>query len=200
MTAAQELPVIDGRQFICGERAALGSGTFSSHDAATGKALPYTFHLASADEIASAASAAQAAFPVYRALPLERRAAFLEAIAAEIDALPDSYIDLVMQETGLPEARIRGERLRTTNQLRLFAAVVRQGEFLGTRITTAQPERTPLPRPDIRQYRIPIGPVAVFGAGNFPLAFSVAGGDTASALAAGCPVIVKAHSGHPATS
>ena len=105
-----------------------------------------------------------------------------------------------MRETGLPEPRIRGERVRTCTQLRLFAELVRRGDFLGARIDTALPDRQPLPRSDIRQYRIGIGPVAVFGASNFPLAFSVAGGDTASALAAGCPVVVKAHSGHPATS
>jgi NADP-dependent aldehyde dehydrogenase len=105
-----------------------------------------------------------------------------------------------MSETGLPEARIVGERGRTVNQLKLFAEVVKEGSFLEISIDTAQPERTPIPKPDIRMINIPIGPVAVFGASNFPLAFSVAGGDTASALAAGCPVIVKAHPAHPGTS
>jgi NADP-dependent aldehyde dehydrogenase len=137
---------------------------------------------------------------MYRNSGLKERAAFLDTIAQEIDALNDKFISIVMRETGLPEQRIRGERLRTSNQLRLFASVVRRGDFLGARIDTALPDRLPTPRPDIRQYRVAIGPVAVFGASNFPLAFSVAGGDTASALAAGCPVVVKAHSGHPATS
>lgn len=189
-----------GKQFIDGKRIAESEARFSSHDAATGEPLPYEFFAATGAEISRAAAAAAAAFPVYRTTGLEERAAFLDAIAEEIDALDDTFIGMVMQETGLPEQRIRGERLRTSNQLRLFAAVVRRGDFLGVRIDTALPDRQPLPRPDIRQYRISIGPVAVFGAGNFPLAFSVAGGDTASAFAAGCPVVVKAHSGHPVTS
>lgn len=189
-----------GKQFIDGERTAESETRFSSHDAATGEPLPYEFFVATDAEISRAAAAAAAAFPLYRTSGLEERAAFLDVIAEEIDTLDDTFIRIVMQETGLPEQRIRGERLRTSNQLRLFAAVVRRGDFLGVRIDTALTDRQPLPRPDIRQYRIATGPVAVFGAGNFPLAFSVAGGDTASALAAGCPVVVKAHSGHPATS
>jgi NADP-dependent aldehyde dehydrogenase len=191
---------ISGTQFINGERVAASYASFSSYDAVTGKALPYSFFLATEAEIDLAATAAAAAYPAFRTTGLDQRATFLETIADEIDDLDDQFIQLVMQETGLPETRVRGERVRTTNQLRLFAQVVRSGDFLGVRITTALPDRKPLPRPDIRQYRIGIGPVAVFGAGNFPLAFSVAGGDTVSALAAGCPVVVKAHSGHPGTS
>lgn len=191
---------IEGRQFINGKRIAAADTFFCSYDAATSEALPYRFSPATDAEIGAAAKAAAASYPLFRATSLEQRAHFLEAVADEIDALDDRFVQLVISETGLPEARIRGERLRTTNQLRLFARVVRRGDFLGARIDTALPERQPQPRPDIRQYRIGIGPVAVFGAGNFPLAFSVAGGDTASALAAGCPVLVKAHSGHPATS
>lgn len=191
---------IIGTQFINGRRTAASGDRFSSFDAATGEALPYAFFEASEAEVAQAAAAAARAFPEYQKSGIEERAAFLEAIAGELDALDDAFIQAVMQETGLPEVRVRGERLRTSNQLRLFAAVVRRGDFLGPRIDTALPDRLPLPRPDIRQYRVPLGPVAVFGAGNFPLAFSVAGGDTASALAAGCPVVVKAHPGHPATS
>lgn len=189
-----------GKQFIDGERTAESKIRFFSYDAATGEPLPHEFFAATDAEISCAAAAAAAAYPVYRNTGLDERAAFLDAIAEEIDALDDRSICIVMQETGLPEQRIRGERLRTSNQLRLFAAVVRRGDFLGARIDTALPDRQPLPRPDIRQYRVGTGPVAVFGAGNFPLAFSVAGGDTASALAAGCPVVVKAHSGHPVTS
>lgn len=195
-----EIPLISGQQFIAGKRVAAADTSFSSFDAVTGSALPYSFFPATDAEIALAADAAANAFPGYRTTGLTERARFLDAIAEELELLDDRFIELVMQETGLPEARIRGERLRTCTQLRMFADLVRSGDFLGVRITTAQPGRQPLPRPDIRQYRIGIGPVAVFGAGNFPLAFSVAGGDTASALAAGCPVVVKAHSGHPATS
>ncbi|WP_150801642.1 aldehyde dehydrogenase family protein, partial [Pseudomonas fluorescens] len=125
---------------------------------------------------------------------------FLDAVADELDALGDEFVALVCRETALPAARIQGERGRTSGQMRLFAKVLRRGDFYGARIDRALPERKPLPRPDLRQYRIGLGPVAVFGASNFPLAFSTAGGDTASALAAGCPVVFKAHSGHMATA
>ena len=191
---------IFGKQFIDGKREASSGITFVACDAVSGETLPHKISTATEAEVRSAAEAAARAYPVYRKTGLEERAGFLEAIAKEIDSLDDSFISMVMAETGLLEARVRGERARTSNQLRLFAAVVRRGDFLGARIDSALPQREPLPRPDIRQYRIGLGPVAVFGAGNFPLAFSVAGGDTASALAAGCPVIVKAHSGHPVTS
>ena len=144
----------------------------------------------------AAANAAAAAYPVYRSLSAQ----FLDAIADELDALSDNFIALVCRETALPAARIKGERGRTSGQMRLFATVLRRGDFYGARIDKALPERQPLPRPDLRQYRIGLGPVAVFGASNFPLAFSTAGGDTAAALAAGCPVVFKAHSGHMATA
>jgi NADP-dependent aldehyde dehydrogenase len=150
-------------------------------------------------QIEAALAAASAAFDVYRETDLETRAAFLEAIATEIEALGDELIQTAVAETGLPVARITGERGRTCGQLRLFAQVVRRGDWIGARIDPAMPERTPLPRSDLRQRFIPLGPVVVFGASNFPLAFSTAGGDTASALAAGCPVIVKGHSAHPNT-
>lgn len=189
-----------GKQFIDGKREASSGVTFFSYDAVSGEALPHRFFAATETEVRCAAEAAAKAFPAYRKTGLEERAVFLETIAKEIDSLDDSFIRTVMSETGLLEARVRGERTRTSSQLRLFSAVVRRGDFLGARIDCALPAREPLPRPDIRQYRIGLGPVAVFGASNFPLAFSVAGGDTASALAAGCPVIVKAHSGHPVTS
>lgn len=192
--------IIIGKQFIDGKRYGASGDVFTSYVAATGEALPFRFYQASEQEIEDAVAAAARAYPVYRKTGIEKRAAFLEVIAGELDALDDAFVQLVMQETGFPEARVRGERLRTSNQLRLFAAVVRRGDFLGARIDTALPQRQPLPRPDIRQYRTGIGPVAVFGASNFPLAFSVAGGDTASALAAGCPVVIKAHPSHPATS
>jgi len=157
------------------------------------------FGMGGANEVEQAATLAEQAFDTYRTLPLKARAAFLEAIADNILNLGDTLIERAHAETGLPVARLQGERGRTVGQLRLFAQVVRDGHFLNAAIDPAQPARTPLPRADLRLMKIPLGPVAVFGASNFPLAFSVAGGDTASALAAGAPVIVKAHSAHLGT-
>jgi NADP-dependent aldehyde dehydrogenase len=157
------------------------------------------FQEASSVHIDDAVAAGAAAFDAYRALPAEARAAFLDRIAAAIET-NDELIEAAHVETALPVPRLTGERARTANQLRMFASLVREGSWVDARIDRALPARTPLPKPDIRRMLIPIGPVAVFGASNFPLAFSVAGGDTASALAAGCPVIVKAHPAHPATS
>jgi NADP-dependent aldehyde dehydrogenase len=185
---------------IAGQLSGNGDVLLNSVDAHTGEPLPYAFHQATGDEVEAAVQAAEAAYPAYRSTRPAQRAAFLDAIADELDALGDDFIQHVMRETALPEARIRGERSRTSNQLRLFAEVVRRGDFYAARIDRALPQRTPLPRPDLRQYRIGVGPVAVFGASNFPLAFSTAGGDTASALAAGCPVVFKAHSGHMLTA
>ncbi|MBM3106050.1 aldehyde dehydrogenase (NADP(+)) [Pseudomonas sp. V1] len=190
----------DGYNFIGGCRSGLGSVLLSSIDAHSGERLPGFFHQATDGEVDAAAQAAAMAYPTYRALAPEYRARFLEAIADELDALGDDFIALVGRETALPPARINGERGRTSGQLRLFAQVLRRGDFLGARIDHALPQRQPLPRPDLRQYRLGLGPVAVFGASNFPLAFSTAGGDTAAALAAGCPVVVKAHGGHMATA
>ncbi|WP_448680432.1 aldehyde dehydrogenase (NADP(+)) [Pseudomonas nicosulfuronedens] len=189
-----------GHNFIAGARSAQGNVTLQSVDASSGEALPGVFHQATVEEVDAAARAAEAAFPAYNALSPERRAQFLDAIATELEALGDDFIATVCRETALPAARIQGERGRTANQMRLFAKVLRRGDFLGARIDRALPERQPLPRPDLRQYRTGVGPVAVFGASNFPLAFSTAGGDTAAALAAGCPVVVKAHSGHMTTA
>lgn len=194
------MSAITGWNFIAGGRSAAGTVTLQSQDASTGEALPYRFHQATADEVDAAAQAADAAYPAYRKLSAQRRAEFLDAIADEIDGLDDDFVALVCRETALPAARIQGERGRTSGQMRLFAKVLRRGDFYGARIDRALPERQPLPRPDLRQYRIGLGPVAVFGASNFPLAFSTAGGDTAAALAAGCPVVFKAHSGHMATA
>ena len=157
------------------------------------------FHSASTADVARACELADEAFDVYRALSLEKRAQFLDDCAARIEALGDTLMERAMAESGLPRARLEGERARTANQLRMFAALVRSGDALDARIEPALPERQP-PRTDLRFWRIGVGPVAVFGASNFPLAFSVAGGDTASALAAGCPVVVKAHPAHPGTS
>lgn len=191
---------LTGQNFIAGERTHKGQQTVSSYDAVTGEALAQQFAQATIEEVNSAVEAAYQAYSMFRKTLPAQRAVLLETIAAEIDALDDSFIQIVCRETALPEARIRGERGRTTGQLRLFAEVLRRGDFLGARIDKALPNRQPLPRPDLRQYKTAIGPVAVFGASNFPLAFSTAGGDTASALAAGCPVVVKAHSGHMATA
>src|SRR6056297_3072841 len=152
-----------------------------------------------ADEVDRAVRAAEEAFATYGWTSREDRAAFLEAIAEEIDARGDDITRLGCAETGLPEARLQGERGRTTGQLRLFAEHIRDGAYLDRRHDAALPDRAPLPRPDLKMVQRPIGPVGVFGASNFPLAFSTAGGDTASALAAGCPVIVKGHEAHPGT-
>ncbi|WP_248794902.1 aldehyde dehydrogenase (NADP(+)) [Pseudomonas sp. MWU13-2105] len=189
-----------GHNYIGGQRSAAGSVRLQSIDASSGERLPHDFYQATEQEVDAAAKAAAQAYPVYRALSAQRRAQFLEAVADELDALGDEFIALVCRETALPAARIQGERGRTSGQMRLFANVLRRGDFYGARIDRALPERQPLPRPDLRQYRIGLGPVAVFGASNFPLAFSTAGGDTAAALAAGCPVVFKAHSGHMATA
>jgi alpha-ketoglutaric semialdehyde dehydrogenase len=188
-----------GHQYIGGARSGQGTASLRSIAAESAQPHPIPFYEANDAEVAAAAVAAAAAYPAYRQLLPEQRATFLDAIADELDALGDDFIGEVMRETGLPAARLQGERARTSTQMRLFAKVLRRGDFLGARIDTALPERQP-PRPDVRQYKIGIGPVAIFGASNFPLAFSVAGGDTAAALAAGCPVVVKAHSGHLITS
>jgi NADP-dependent aldehyde dehydrogenase len=189
-----------GHNYIGGQRSASGTLKLQSVDASTGEALPHDFFQATPEEVDAAAKAAASAYPAYRSLSAERRAQFLDAIADELDALGDEFVAVVCRETALPAGRIQGERGRTSGQMRLFAKVLRRGDFYGARIDRALPERTPLPRPDLRQYRIGLGPVAVFGASNFPLAFSTAGGDTASALAAGCPVVFKAHGGHMATA
>ncbi|QXG32571.1 aldehyde dehydrogenase (NADP(+)) [Pseudomonas viridiflava] len=194
------MPNILGQNFIAGGRSALGQSLQKSLDATTGEELPYSFHQATDGEIDAAALAAKNAFPEYRQLSPARRAEFLDAIADELDKLSDDFVAIVCQETALPQMRIQGERGRTSGQMRLFAKVLRRGDFVGARIDQALPDRKPLPRVDLRQYRIGVGPVAVFGASNFPLAFSTAGGDTAAALAAGCPVVFKAHSGHMATA
>ena len=166
-----------GHNYIGGARSAAGQTRLQSVDASTGEALPHDFVQATAEEVDAAAKAAAAAYPAYRSLSAVRRAEFLEAIADELDALGDAFVAVVCRETALPAARIQGERGRTSGQMRLFAKVLRRGDFYGARIDRALPERAPLPRPDLRQYRIGLGPVAVFGASNFPLAFSTAGGD-----------------------
>ncbi|QOQ77431.1 aldehyde dehydrogenase (NADP(+)) [Pseudomonas poae] len=184
-----------GQQAISGDREAI-----RAINPATDAPLEPAYGGGHGAHVEQACALAWAAFDTYRETSLAERATFLETIADAIEALGDALIDRAVAETGLPRARIQGERGRTCGQLRTFARTVRAGEWLDVRIDTAQPERQPLPRADLRQRHVPLGPVAVFGASNFPLAFSVAGGDTASALAAGCPVIVKAHGAHPGTS
>jgi len=189
-----------GHNFIGGTRSAQGSKQLQSLDATTGEALPFQFTQATEAEVDAACRAADGAFVEFRQLSPARRAEFLDAIADEIDGLGDDFVAIVCRETALPAGRIQGERGRTSGQMRLFAKVLRRGDYLGARIDLALPDRKPLPRVDLRQYRVGVGAVAVFGASNFPLAFSTAGGDTAAALAAGCPVVFKAHSGHMATA
>jgi len=194
------MPHASGFNYIGGGRSAAGSIALQSFNATTGQPLPHAFIQATPEEVDAAALAAARASAVYRNLPAARRAEFLDAIADELEALDDSFIALTCSETALPIARIQGERARTSQQMRLFATILRRGDFYGARIDLPLPERKPLPRADVRQLRVAIGPVAIFGASNFPLAFSTAGGDTAAALAAGCPVVFKAHSGHMATT
>lgn len=190
---------LTGRNLIAGAWRT-GAQTYSAVEAATGAALEPAFAQGSAADVADACAAAAQAQPVYAALPLSQRAAFLRLMADKIDALGDTLTRRAMLESGLPEARLNGERGRTVGQLRLFAEEVENGGWQGLRIDHAIPDRAPLPKPDLRMRKVPVGPVAVFGASNFPLAFSVAGGDTASALAAGCCVVVKGHPAHPGTS
>ena len=167
---------------------------------ATGEALEHSFFGGDIEQVDQACTLASAAFDSYRATSLEARAQFLEAIAQGILDLGDELIERAIGESGLTRPRLEGERARTCGQLRLFASIVRDGRWLNPVIDPALPDRKPLPRPDLRSRKIPLGPVAVFGASNFPLAFSVAGGDTAAALAAGCPVIAKSHPSHLGTS
>ncbi|BDB19530.1 fatty aldehyde dehydrogenase [Pseudomonas sp. CYM-20-01] len=191
---------ITGEMLIGQSKVRGKNGQMWGLNAATGEPLSPAFGGATLDDLDSACALANAAFDAYRETTPGHRAVFLETIARNLLALGDALIERCMAETGLPRGRLEGERTRTVNQLALFASVVRDGSFLEARVDPACPERIPLPRADIRLRNIALGPVAVFGASNFPLAFSVAGGDTASALAAGCPVIVKAHSAHPGTS
>jgi 2,5-dioxopentanoate dehydrogenase len=190
---------VTGDLLIGSERVARADRSFQAINPATNESLEPAFAFATSGDVQRACALAWAAFDEYRESPREDRARFLEAIASNIVELGEALVDRAMAETGLPRARVEGERARTVGQLRLFAEVVRSGAWLDLRIDHALPERKPLPRPDLRQRHIALGPVAVFGASNFPLAFSVAGGDTASALAAGCPVIVKGHPAHPGT-
>ena len=173
---------------------------FKAIDPAFGIDLPGDFYPASISEVDAALNLAEKAFSIYRQFGKDKKAAFLRSIADEILALGDELIERAMSESGLPATRLQGERARTTGQLNMYANLLEEGSWVEAVIDTAIPDRQPLPRADIRKMMVPIGPAVVFGASNFPMAFSVAGGDTCSALAAGCPAIVKAHPAHPGTS
>jgi len=188
--------MLHGKHLIAGQWVA-GNGSFENTPV---DGVPDSFPVGLPEHIDSAAQAAEEAFASYSQCTRAQRAAFLRQIADEIEARGADITAIGTRETGLPTARLEGERGRTTGQLRLFAEHIEAGTYLDRRHDAALPDRAPLPRPDLRMMQLPIGPVAVFGASNFPLAFSVAGGDTASALAAGCPVVVKGHSAHPGTS
>ncbi len=177
------------------------SGTpFHAVAAATGQAIEPEFYAATNADVERAATLAAQAFPIFAAKSAQERSAFLRLIADKMDAAKDQLAERAGTETGLPAARCNGEIGRTTGQLRLFATVIEDGAWVEARLDSGDAARTPLPKPDLRSMLVPLGPVAVFGASNFPFAYSVAGGDTASALAAGCPVVVKAHPAHPGTS
>ena len=195
MTSEAAVFVPHGKHLIAGEW--VGTDQTFRSEPASGEA--HDFSVGTPELVGRACEAAEEAFWSYGYSTREERAAFLEAIADEIEARAAAITEIGTQETGLPAARLEGERGRTTGQLRLFAFHIREGEYLDRRVDKALPDRKPLPRPEIRMMQRPVGPVAVFGASNFPLAFSTAGGDTAAALAAGCPVVVKGHSAHPGT-
>ncbi|MPZ16623.1 MAG: aldehyde dehydrogenase family protein [Luteitalea sp.] len=191
---------LHGQSFIAGHLSQGSGHVFRAINPQRATSLEPAFHEASLDDVNGALEGAASAFAVYRATTPDTRARFLDAIAEEIISLGDALIERAHSETALSQDRLIGERARTCSQLQLFAAVVRDGSWVDARIDNGNPDRQPLPKPDIRRLLVPIGPVVVFGASNFPLAFSVAGGDTASALAAGNPVVVKAHEAHPGTS
>ena len=189
-----------GKSLIGFREGAQGNRTFQAFNPATGEPLGPDYHEATVEQMNLAAQLASEAFPVYAQLPGEKKAAFLNAMALNIEAIAEPLIERAHQETALAKPRLQAETGRTCNQLRLFAKVVAEGSWAMARIDRADPNRKPAAKPDIRSLLRPLGPVVVFSSSNFPLAFSVAGGDVASALAAGNPVIVKAHSAHPGTS
>lgn len=190
---------ITGEAIIGGVQERGAAGSFQAWNPTTRALMEPSFHMVTPQQIDRACSLAGEAFDTFRATSDEQRANFLDAVAEQILAIGDELIERAMLESGLPRVRLEGERMRTVNQLRMFGTLLREGSWTDPRLDTALPERTP-PRPDLRMRLIGVGPVAVFAASNFPLAFSVAGGDTASAFAAGCPVVLKAHSAHPGTS
>jgi alpha-ketoglutaric semialdehyde dehydrogenase len=191
---------LTGKSIIGNHSGAATAEKFSAANPATGEKLVPEYFSAPADELNAAAKLAARAFTAYSRLPGKARGAFLRAIAAEIEKRTEAIVARATQETALPAARIQSEIGRTCGQLRFFAGIIEEGSWLAARIDRADPSRKPLAKPDVRSLLRPLGPVAVFCASNFPIAFSVAGGDTASALAAGNPVVVKAHPAHPGTA
>lgn len=191
---------LQGTSIIGFGRGEIGGATFTAFDPSTGEAVGPEFHSASVAELEKACDLAAAARLAFGNLPGKDRAQFLQRIADNIEGLGDTLLERASLETGLPTARFAGERGRTCFQLRMFADLIEQGDWVDARLDSPDPERQPVPKPDVRSMLRPIGAVAVFCASNFPLAYSVAGGDTASALAAGCPVIVNAHFAHPGTA
>ena len=188
-----------GKSIIGFRDGASAGAKFRAHNPVTGETLEPDFYAASSEEVNLAASLAHEAFATYRNTSGTEKARFLRTIAGNIEKIAEEIAERGTLETALPKARLQSETARTCHQLRLFAQLVEEGSWLMARIDHPDAERKPLPKPDVRSMLRPLGPVVVFGASNFPLAFSVAGGDTASALAAGCPVIVKGHSAHPGT-
>ena len=191
---------LTGQSFLGDRRGSFGGATFHGANPQTGENLSPVYYSVTAAELDAAVQLASAAFASYSLTTGKARGAFLRRAAEGLDTARDELAQRAHLETALPIPRLQGEVTRTSNQLRLFASVIEDGSWVNARIDPAVPDRQPLPRPDLRSMLRPLGPVAVFGASNFPLAFSVAGGDTASALAAGCPVVVKAHPAHPGTS
>lgn len=187
---------MQGFSYIAGTRGDKFGAPLHAVNPATGERLEPAFYEATVAELDRACAAAGHAFEVFGRTSDATRAKLLRAIADRLEG-NDEVVARGQLETGLPKPRLEGERARTCGQLRLFAALLEEGSWVGARIDHAQPDRKPLPKPDVRAMRRPLGPVGVFCASNFPLAFSVAGGDTAAALAAGCPVVVKAHHAHP---
>ena len=190
---------ISGKQLIAGQWQQGKAGCFNALNPRNGELIAPEISYADQAQIAQTIQTAAQAFELYSETSLACRANFLTVCADEILALGDSLLERAMLETGYTKERIITERTRTCDQLRLFAQVLNDGDYLAARINTALPERLPTPRPDLRFINQPLGPVVVFGASNFPLAYSVAGGDTVAALAAGCSVIVKGHNSHPGT-
>lgn len=191
---------IQGKNFIGYSLSAQGSKTFQSYIPSKNETLPEQFYPATPDEVSKVMDLAEKAIGPFSKVPAAQRADFLEAITEEILAFGDELLERAHMETGLPLARLQGERGRTVNQLLQFAELIREGSWVNAYIDTAIPDRAPVPKPDLRKMFVPMGPVAVFGSSNFPFAYSVAGVDTAPALAAGNPVIVKAHPAHPGVS
>ncbi len=191
---------LSGLSFIGARRGQTGGAVFQGLNPAAEEALEPVYYSASLAEAAEAAELAGAAFPAYSRTTPAARVTFLRTIAEEIEALGTVLFDRIMAESALPEARVKGETARTCGQLRLFADLLEEGSWVDARIDHAIPGRQPIPKPDMRSMLRPIGPVVVFGASNFPMAYSTAGGDMSSALAAGCPVIIKAHPAHPGTT